>query len=612
MSGNAIAMQMVAVKAFRYPENYYDSERIYRKISREIGILTLLRHDNIVPLLGIATGFGRRPDLPSLVTPWIPNGTLNVYLVSRHNDLTVLDRSRMLEDVSAGLRYLHSVPVVHGDITGANILIDEGGRAKLIDFGLSAVVLPLFGQSHLAATSIHAGAIHYAAPELLLDDVDVNDPASERTNIFPPLEKTDIYSFGCVMLQILSGRYPWFEIKSQNPEFRIYGLKRQGRGPQRPNGHPAIMDSDWDMIQKCLQLKFELRPSADEVSDFITRRSCSSDSSSLPNDFPDDAQGGFRGVFPRNDSSGITKHLLNSPRPHPDHEPTNGIIEPGAQISFSSSPANTDSWPLFPSISTDPTTAFDSDFLRYTSNPGHEQKQSVTSPPPNAWSSNHKTRLRESNVVIFGETGSGKSSIINTIAQEQLAKTSNDAHGCTSTSQRYPVEISGQRFVLIDTAGLCMGTADSVSAAKAEKKLKSLLREFMNSKLDGISLLVYCMDNTIAPSALVKAYDKFYSGICQKKVPIVVVVTGLEKETHMENWWDTNVEKFKGMSFADHACVTTLWEHSSFPDHVTHRILESGNILRKLVVENCADLPVPNGSDSAAGTSWLKKIGKKG
>ncbi|KAG2109859.1 P-loop containing nucleoside triphosphate hydrolase protein [Suillus discolor] len=372
------------------------------------------------------------------------------------------------------------------------------------------------------------------------------------------------------------------------------------------------MDSDWDMIQKCLQSKFERRPSADEVFDFVTRRPCSSDSSTLPNDSPDDEQGGFPGVSSHNDSNGITEHLLNSPRPHPDHEPTNGIIEPGAQISFSSSPANTDSWPLFPSISTDPTTVFDSDFLRSTSNPGHEQKQSVPPPPPNAWSSNHKTHLRERNIVIFGETGSGKSSIINTIAQEQLAKTSNDAHGCTSTSQRYPVEISGQRFVLIDTVGLCMGTADTVSAAKAEKKLKSLLRELMNSKLDGISLLVYCMDSTIAPSALVKAYDKFYSGICQKKVPIVVVVTRLEKETHMENWWDTNVEKFKGMYFADHACVTTLWEHSNFPDHITHRILESGDILRKLVVKNCADLPVPNGSDSATGKSWLKKIGKKG
>ncbi|KAG2141687.1 kinase-like domain-containing protein [Suillus bovinus] len=235
---------------------------IIQKISREIGILTILRHKNIVPLLGTVTGFGRRPELPSLVTPWIPNGTLNVYLTSKHNDLSARDRSRMLEDVSAGLCYLHSVPVVHGDITGANILIDERGQAKLIDFGLSTV---LYGQSHLAATSIHAGAIRYAAPELLSDDVgDL------------PLEKSDIYSFGCVMLQILSGRHPWSEIKSQNSEYGIYGLKRQGHSPQRPNGHPAIMDSDWDIIQKCLQLKSDLRPSADEVFDFVMRRLCSS------------------------------------------------------------------------------------------------------------------------------------------------------------------------------------------------------------------------------------------------------------------------------------------------------------------------------------------------
>ncbi|KAG1886578.1 kinase-like domain-containing protein [Suillus subluteus] len=160
---------------------------------------------------------------------------------------------------------VHSVPVVHGDITGANILIDEGGRAKLIDFGLSTVVLPLLGQSHLAATSIHPGAIPYAAPELLSDDVgDL------------PLEKTDIYSFGCVMLQILSGRHPWSEVTSQNPELRIYGLICRGHSPQRPTSHPAIMDSDWDIIQKCLQFKFELRPSADEVFDLVMRRVFSS------------------------------------------------------------------------------------------------------------------------------------------------------------------------------------------------------------------------------------------------------------------------------------------------------------------------------------------------
>lgn len=396
---------------------------------------------------------------------------------------------------------VHSVPVVHGDITGANILIDEGGQVKLIDFGLSSVVLPLFGQSHLAATSIHAGAIRYAAPELLSDDV--GDLL---------LEKTDIYSFGCVMLQILSGRHPWSEIRSQKPEFHIYGLLCQGRSPQRPNGHPAIMNSDWDIIQKCLQSRFKLRPSADEVYELVKRRPGPSDSSGPPDYPPDD----------------------------------------------------------------------------------HGQMHS-----------------RERNIVIFGETGSGKSSIINAITQQQLAKTSNDAHGCTSTTQRYPVEISGQKFVLIDTVGLNLGTADALPTAKAEKKLKGLLRDLMSSRLDGISLLVYCMYSTIAPCALVRAYNEFYSGICQKKVPIVVVVTGLEKETRMESWWDTNKDKFENTHFAGHACVTALREHPGFPDDIARRIAESGDILRELVLDNYSDLAIDDGSDLVVDKSWLKHMSAK-
>jgi serine/threonine protein kinase len=71
-------------------------------------------------------------------------------------------------------------------------LIDEGGQAKLIDFGLSTIIRPLLGQLHLVATSIRPGQIRYAAPELVLSE-EVHDI---------PLEKTDIYSFGCVMLQV--------------------------------------------------------------------------------------------------------------------------------------------------------------------------------------------------------------------------------------------------------------------------------------------------------------------------------------------------------------------------------------------------------------------------
>ncbi|OAX32019.1 kinase-like protein [Rhizopogon vinicolor AM-OR11-026] len=199
-----------------------------------------------------------------LVSPWMPNGTLHAYLKSRQNNLTILERSRLLEDVSVGLRYLHSVPVMHGDITGANILIDERGNARLIDFGHSCFIRPLLSQSYLAITSIRHGAIRYEAPELLTSD-DFRDL---------PLEKVDIYSFGCVMLQILSGRPPWSETQS---EINIIISISQGGGPRRPNGDPSIIDSDWEFVQKCLGHKPELRPSADEVFDFVMHRSDSGD-----------------------------------------------------------------------------------------------------------------------------------------------------------------------------------------------------------------------------------------------------------------------------------------------------------------------------------------------
>ncbi|KAG1730744.1 hypothetical protein EDB19DRAFT_1739763 [Suillus lakei] len=86
---------LVAVKAFKFPD-HYDLRKINRNINREIDILKMLRHNNIVPLWGIAIGFGRMPGLRCLVSPWMPNGTLNAYLASHHNNLTVLDRSRMV------------------------------------------------------------------------------------------------------------------------------------------------------------------------------------------------------------------------------------------------------------------------------------------------------------------------------------------------------------------------------------------------------------------------------------------------------------------------------------------------------------------------------------
>ncbi|KAG1882891.1 kinase-like domain-containing protein [Suillus subluteus] len=324
---------LVAVKAFRFSERD-DLETINRNISREIGILRILRHKNIVPLWGIATGFGRMPELRCLVSPWMPNGTLTAYLTSNHNDLTVLDRSRM-----STFGAVHSESVMHGDITGVTSALLRRGHARLIDFGLSTIVQPLLDQSHLARSSTRPGAIRYAAPELVVLD--------NARGLPVPLEKADIYSFGCIMLQIfvqgltdqiLSGRRPWSEILG---ETLIIITMSQGRGPQRPDGHPAIIDLDWEFIQKCLQFGPELRPSAEEVLNFVMHRFYSPDSSRPPDDPPDDTQDNFPGTSPHgsSDDSDTVEQTPDSPPLHRGRKPNPSItFEPRIQGSSNHGP----------------------------------------------------------------------------------------------------------------------------------------------------------------------------------------------------------------------------------------------------------------------------------
>ena len=112
---------------------------------------------------------------------------------------------------------------------------------------------------------------------------------------------------------------------------------------------------------------------------------------------------------------------------------------------------------------------------------------------------------------------------------------------------------------LWDTAGLDEGPEGTVPADQAESNLKQLMQELTRS--GGIHLVIYCIRCTRLTRALKRNYDLFYIGVCRKKVPIALVVTGLEYQSDkMETWWTSNEATLRrnGMSFDDHACVTTV------------------------------------------------------
>jgi len=182
------------------------------------------------------------------------------------------------------------------------------------------------------------------------------------------------------------------------------------------------------------------------------------------------------------------------------------------------------------------------------------------------------------NVIVFGETGVGKSSIINMLAGREMANVSSSSSGCTFENSSYSLDIEGSEFRLFDTAGLNEGKEGTVSPTDAVINLYKLIR----SLEDGVNLLVYCVRGPRIKESTVNNYKMFYSVFCKEKVPIVVVITGLENEVNVDTWWDENEAGFTkhGMHFQDHVCGTaTKGKRGCFADEYE----ETATKLRRLL-----------------------------
>ncbi|KAF5392630.1 hypothetical protein D9757_002166 [Collybiopsis confluens] len=195
------------------------------------------------------------------------------------------------------------------------------------------------------------------------------------------------------------------------------------------------------------------------------------------------------------------------------------------------------------------------------------------------------------NIIFFGSTGTGKSSMINMLLGEDRALTSSGAKGCTFNNNAYPTTIEGKNYRLYDTSGLDQGSAGTVISKDALRKLYHLVRDLK----DGVSLLVYCIQGRPITDTLERNYEIFYDGICCKSVPIVVVVTGLEDQTpDMDAWWkenDTHIES-RNMRFDGHACVTaTLGKKVKGVFRNQTEYDSSKTALRNLIVKNCRSNP---------------------
>lgn len=236
--------QDVALKMIRLFAND-DVEKVRQIFTREFLHWKRLRHPNILPLIGMS-------DIGSnlcMISPWLRNG--DVVRFARHKPS--VDRTALLLDIAYGLDYLHSVPMVHGDLKGANILIDDQGHALLADFGLAALMRDFTSTQTTSTTQHHhgKGTTRWMAPELL--NPELFGTSSRHT------EKSDIYAFGMVMLELYTGRIPFHEIAW---DASVILRVMRGDRPRRTLGIPADI---WHLMNMCWQGQREQRPGTSSI-----------------------------------------------------------------------------------------------------------------------------------------------------------------------------------------------------------------------------------------------------------------------------------------------------------------------------------------------------------
>jgi hypothetical protein len=182
-----------------------------KQFRAEVQTLGVIKHANLVRLLGFCV----RGDTRLLVYEYMPNGSLDAHLFSeRSARLSWSLRYQIALGIAKGIAYLHEEcedRIIHCDIKPENILLDSELRAKIADFGMAK----LLGREFDSALTTVRGTMGYLAPEWI----------SGR----PVTRKADVYSFGIVLLEIVSGRRSTARLRSGSGSHRYFPLHAAAR-----------------------------------------------------------------------------------------------------------------------------------------------------------------------------------------------------------------------------------------------------------------------------------------------------------------------------------------------------------------------------------------------
>ncbi|KZP29985.1 kinase-like protein [Athelia psychrophila] len=236
--GKWMGRDKVALKALRNIKS--SDEKAKRRFEAEIRVWDKLDHPNILTFYGIVTNLGQI----HMVSPWQESGNVLEYVKANPQ----ANRIHLLSGAAEGVKYLHECNIVHGNLKCANILVDENREARICDFGMSTVIEQVT-ETSASATLTAAGSARWLAPELI------------EGIVTSPTMLADIYSFAMAILELLTGKHPFSDVKRDASVIhRIIVLKRTPQRPDSPEVQRWLTDDLWSLLQQCWAPDADQRP----------------------------------------------------------------------------------------------------------------------------------------------------------------------------------------------------------------------------------------------------------------------------------------------------------------------------------------------------------------
>ncbi|AES62939.2 putative dual-specificity kinase TKL-Pl-4 family [Medicago truncatula] len=224
--------QEVAIKVLKAE---HVSSEMQKEFAQEVYIMRKVRHKNVVQFMGACT----QPPRLCIVTEFMSGGSVYDYLHKQKGFFKFPTVLKVAIDVSKGMNYLHQHNIIHRDLKAANLLMDENGVVKVADFGVARV------RAQSGVMTAETGTYRWMAPEVIEHK--------------PYDHKADVFSFGVVLWELLTGKLPY---EFLTPLQAAIGVVQKGLRPTIPKStHPKFVQ----LLEKSWQQDPTLRPDFSEI-----------------------------------------------------------------------------------------------------------------------------------------------------------------------------------------------------------------------------------------------------------------------------------------------------------------------------------------------------------